>query len=100
VTINLPVPGGPGRYSVGIHLVDGASVPYANHRAFLHSRGEARITIDQEVWTYGPLTPRTTGDCWSLATKDLDLRSSSVKVTLEATGGTLALDYIALKKAP
>jgi hypothetical protein len=100
VTIALPVPS-PGRYTVGIHLVDGAFVPYADHRGFLlNTRGEGRITIDQEVWTFGPLTARPGGDCWSLATKDLDLRSSSVKVTLEATGGTLALDYIGLKKTP
>ena len=93
-TITLPIPT-KGRWSVEVHVVYGAVVPFAptSTPASTALSPEGALTIAGERWT------RSGGaSCMTLPPKVIELTPPSTRVTLEATGGAVALDYLALRK--
>ncbi len=88
-TIELPVPSA-GRWAVEVHVVAGASVPFAQQAS---SAAEGVLTIGAQRWTWKP-----EGTCKMLQVKELDLRPPHAIVTIEASGGPVAVDYLGLRK--
>ena len=88
-TIELPVPTA-GRWTVEVHVVNGASIPSAQKPAAV---AEGTLAIGTERWTWKP-----EGTCRTLPVKQLDLKPPHALVTIEASGGPVAVDYVGLRK--
>ncbi len=93
-TIELPVPSA-GRWAVEVHVVHGATIPHAPTRTDPGATGVVRI--GDETWTWAADQPKT-GACASAGAKELDLVPPRAIVTLEASGGPIAVDHFTLKK--
>lgn len=90
VTIELPVPSA-GRWAVEVSTVNGASVPFAPKPSAV---AEGALAIGAERWTW-----KADGDtCKTLPVKELDLAPPHAIVTIEASGGPIAIDYVAIRK--
>jgi hypothetical protein len=93
-TIELPVPS-KGRWSVEVHVVHGATVSHAKTRTDPGAKGAVRI--GDETWTWAADQPATSA-CASAGAKELDLVPPRAIVTIEASGGPVAVDHFSLKK--
>lgn len=93
-TIELPVPS-EGRWSVEVHVVHGAAVPHAKMRTDPGAKGAVRV--GDETWTWAVDRP-VTRTCASAGAKELDLVPPRALVTIEASGGPVAVDHFSLRK--
>ncbi|MBX3205890.1 MAG: hypothetical protein KF764_12525 [Labilithrix sp.] len=90
-TVALPVPS-PGRWAVEVHVVHGATVPFART-----ARGpappEGALEIGGERWTWRPQEA-----CATLPVKEVELSPPHARVTIEAWNGPIAVDYVSIRK--
>jgi hypothetical protein len=100
-TFDVPVPSA-GRWSVEVHIVRGATVPFATTRPM--KEGDGRVLLGNEAWSWTsvrPQEPPKGGDpCASLGTKELELKPPHAPITIEATGGSVAVDAMTLRSLP
>ncbi len=87
--IELPVPSA-GRWAVEVHTVNSASVPFAQGPS---PDAEGALSIGAERWTW-----KAEGTCRVLPTRELELTPPHALVTIEASGGPIGIDYIAIRK--
>src|SRR5262249_905689 len=92
-----------GKYLVEVHLVAGASIPFAPRAT---GDNEASVTINNVVWSFKTgATPSNSAIkmdqdtvCSTLPPKEVELTAPSTLVELRVSGAPLALDYLGIKK--
>ncbi|MDB4942709.1 MAG: hypothetical protein JWP97_2243 [Labilithrix sp.] len=93
-TLTIPVAEA-GRYVVTLRVAHGLRVPHAS------SRGPSPVTgavaLAGARWEWSDVEG---GGCVDLPAKDLSLAAPDATLVLEATGGTVALDRVMLKRLP
>ncbi len=91
-TVTVPVPA-TGRWSVSPRIVHGASVPFTvAHRV---AGGGGTIWIAGDRWEFVDVAG---AGCADLGGREMTLTAPSAEVTIEASGGAVALDQIVLKR--
>jgi hypothetical protein len=88
-TITVPVMS-EGKWLVDFHVVTGPSVPYAPQ-----AQGpiEGAIAVKEQRWTWKPGAV-----CVALPPKEVELSPPYAVITIEATNGPVAVDFVGLKK--
>jgi hypothetical protein len=89
-TIAVPVPRR-GRWSVEVHVAQGATVPYAPAASSEEVRGV--VTLAGHRFEWRPQAP-----CGVVGPEELDLEPPSAAATIEAIGGPVAVDDFLLKE--
>lgn len=96
-TIAVPVPE-KGRYRVALHVVFGAVAPFTEHLVSPGKRGAGSARIGGARWEWPAPGSNPAGGCLVLPSHVLELEAPSVRLDLEARGGTVALDRVTLER--
>jgi hypothetical protein len=92
VTIALPIEER-GRYEVTPLLAPPTEVPFS--RAPRAENAEGTATLGKARWVW-----RAPSSCVSLEARELELEPPHARITLEASGGTVAIDAFLLRRLP
>jgi hypothetical protein len=93
-TITVPV-SEPGRYSVGIRIVQGTKLPHAKTRG--PTVPDGAITVGDQRWEWIDVEG---AGCADLPTREVALTPPVAHFVLEAHTGAVALDRVSLKRMP
>ena len=93
-TITVPVPQA-GTYFVGLRIVQGTRVPHVPSRGAALPAGTATLAGMRWEWV-----DVDGGACAELPVRQVTLSPPSATLILEATGGTVSLDQMTLKRLP
>jgi hypothetical protein len=93
-TITVPI-SEPGRYSVGIRIVQGTKLPHAKTRG--PTVPDGAITVGDQRWEWIDVEG---AGCADLPTREVALTPPVAHFVLEAHTGAVALDRVSLKRMP